>query len=109
MSNIQKTLEQLRELLNAADKEAIRWGRENEYLCSYDTDSDDEDYIRYRNSCFNKIDKTWWKIASSIGITSKEWRTYQSAEQNMRDSLGDFEDDNPEWLLDVLEKLEVEE
>jgi len=92
VQSTKKELEKLHKLLNAANQQA-------------DTQEDDTDY---RERCFYKIYDAFWKIARQIGISRDDYDGYDSYEDIMRVYLERFENDNPDWLLDVLEEIEEE-
>jgi len=99
-----KKLEQLNNILDAANSEAKRWGQARGYDIDYD--STDKEYVEYRESCYKKVEFVWWRIAKSIGIDyPPDYRTFESVEQKMKSCLSDYEYNNPDWLLDVFEEI----
>lgn len=104
--DVKTKLEQLNKLLSAASSEAIRWGERNNY--DTDTYSGDEEYLQYRNSCFEKVETPFWKIAKSLGMYLEDYHNYENVEQEMRGVLREYESNNPYWLLDVIEEIDVD-
>lgn len=92
VQSTKKKLEKLHKLLDAADQQA-------------ETRGDDTDY---RERCFYKIYDAFWKIARTIGISRADYDGYEGHEDIMRSYLEQFENNNPDWLLDVLEEIEEE-
>lgn len=93
VQSTKKKLENLHKLLDAADLQA----------------NTQEDNEGYRERCFYKIYDAFWKIARQIGISRDDYDGCDGYENIMRYYLTQFEDNNPDWLLDVLEEIEEDE
>jgi|SRR4028118_743164 hypothetical protein len=99
-------IDQLENLVDAAEKELEIWGNSGGY------DVDGSIYSSVKNTLFEKIQPYFWERVRKLNIWVEEYiRRLEELppEEGMKRLLDEYHESKPAWLVNVLEEFEEED